>query len=105
MEEVLRIVDKSKALGCNFKIEQFNTEDNKNIVVYKYNELQRYKARLQEARQSVRVLEELVKDKEEEFKLIEPLIDLTFHSTEKEWKSTEIEGAVINKTDYRNTNI
>lgn len=105
MKEVLKIADKSKVLGCSFKIEQFNTEDNRNIVIYKYNELQRSKTRLQEARQSVRLLEELVKEKEEEFRLLEPLIELEFDIKEKEWETTEINGAVINSTDYRNTNI
>jgi hypothetical protein len=105
MKEVLNIEDRSKAVGCRFKIEELNLDSNNNLVIYKYNEIQRTKSRLQEARQSVRLLEELLKQKEEEFRMLEPLVELTFKSVEKEWESTEIEGAVINKTDYRNTNI
>jgi hypothetical protein len=105
MKEILRIEDRSKAIGCKFKIDELNLDSNNNLVISKYNEIQRTKARLQEARQSVRVLEDLLKQKEEEFRMLEPLVELTFNSTEKEWESTEIEGAVINKTDYRNTNI
>jgi hypothetical protein len=105
MKEILNIEDKSKAIGCKFKIDELNLDSNNNLVISKYNEIQRTKARLQEARQSVRVLEDLLKQKEEEFRMLEPLVELTFNSTEKEWESTEIEGAVINKTDYRNTNI
>ena len=105
MKEILRIEDRSKATGCKFKLNSFNTEGNITFVINKYNELQRSKTRLQEARQSVRLLEELVKEKEEEFRLLEPLIELEFDIKEKEWETTEINGAVINSTDYRNTNI
>ena len=105
MKELLRIEDRSKATGCLFKISEFNSDININLVIDKYNEIQRTRTRLQEARQSVRLLEEVLKQKEDEFRLIEPLVELSFDSIEKEWKSTEIEGAVINKTDYRNTNI
>lgn len=105
MKEILKIEDRSKATDCIFKIPELNIDSNRNLVILMYNEIQRTKARLQEARQSVRLLEELLKQKEEEFRMLEPLVELTFNSTEKEWESTEIEGAVINKTDYRNTNI
>ena len=105
MKEILRIEDRSNAIGCKFKIDELNIDSNNNLVILKYNEMQRTKARLQEARQSVRLLEELLKQKEEEFRILEPLVELTFKSIEKEWKSTEVNTAIINSTDYRNTNI
>ena len=105
MKEILNIEDKSKAIGCKFKIDELNTVSNINLILYKYNDLQRTKARLQEARQSVRLLEGVLKQKEEEFRMLEPLVELTFESVEKEWESTSINGAIINKSDYRNTNI
>ena len=105
MKEILRIEDRSKATGCKFKLNSFNTEGNITFVINKYNELQRTKARLNETRNSVRVLEKMYKEQEEEFRLLEPLIELEFDIKEKEWETTEINGAVINSTDYRNTNI
>lgn len=105
MKEILKIKDKSKAVGCKFKIDEFNLDSNKNSVISRYNEIQRTRNRLNEARESVRLLENLLNSQEEEFRLIEPLIELEFNSFEKEWESREINGAVINHTDYRNTNI
>ena len=105
MKEILKIEDRSKAIGCKFKIDELNLDSNNNLVIYKYNEIQRTKARLQEARQSVRLLEELLKEKEEEFRMLGPLVELTFGTHEKEWESTEVNAAIINSTDYRNTNI
>lgn len=105
MREILNIEDRSKAIGCRFKIEELNLDSNNNLVISKYNSIQRTKARLQEARQSVRLLEELLKQKEEEFRMLEPLVELTFNSTEKEWESQEVNTVINNSTDYRNTNI
>ena len=105
MKEILRIEDRSKSTGCRFKINEFNSDSNVNIVIDKYNKIQRIKTRLQEARQSVRVLEELLKQQEEEFRLVEPLVELRFDTHEKEWESTEVNAAIINSTDYRNPNI
>ena len=105
MKEILKIEDRSKAIGCRFKLEELNTEDNNNLVIYKYNNLQKTKNRLQETRQSVRYLESLLKEQEEEFRLLEPLVELSFSTHEKEWESTEVNAAIINSTDYRNTNI
>lgn len=105
MKETLRIEDRSKAIGCRFKIEELNLDSNNNLVISKYNSIQRTKARLQEARQSVRLLEDLLKQKEEEFRMLEPLVELTFNSSEKEWESQEVNTVINNSTDYRNTNI
>ena len=69
MKEILRIEDRSKAIGCKFKIDELNLDSNNNLVISKYNEIQRIKTRLQEARQSVRVLEELLKQKEGEIEI------------------------------------
>ena len=105
MKETLKIEDRSKCIGCTFRIDEFNLDSNKNLVITKYNEIQRLKTRLSEARESVRTLECYLKELEEEFRLIEPLVELKFNINEKEWESQEINGAVINSTDYRNTNI
>ena len=105
MKEILKIEDRSKAIGCRFKIEELNLDSNNNLVISKYNSIQRTKARLQEARQSVRLLEELLKQKEEEFRMLEPLIELSFNSSEKKWESQEVNTVINNSTDYRNTNI
>ena len=105
MKEILTIEDRSKAIDCTFRIPELNIDSNRNLVILLYNEMQRTKARLQEARQSVRLLENLLEDKEKEFRMLEPLVELSFNSSEKEWESQEINGAVINSTDYRNTNI
>lgn len=105
MKETLRIEDRSKAIGCRFKIEELNLDSNNNLVISKFNSIQRIKARLQEARQSVRLLEDLLKQKEEEFRMLEPLVELEFSTTEKEWESQEVNTVINNSTDYRNTNI
>ena len=105
MKKTLRIEDRSKAIGCRFKIGELNLDSNNNLVISKYNSIQRTKARLQEARQSVRLLEELLEQKEEEFRMLEPLVELTFNSSEKEWESQEVNTVINNSTDYRNTNI
>lgn len=105
MKEILKIEDRSKAIGCRFKIEELNLDSNNNLVISKYNSIQRTKARLQEARQSVRLLEELLKQKEEEFRILEPLVELEFSTSEKEWESQEVNTVINNSTDYRNTNI
>lgn len=105
MREILNIEDRSKAVGCRFKIEELNLDSNNNLVIYKYNEIQKTKARLQEARQSVRYLENILKEQEEEFRTLEPLVELTFDSIEKVWESQEVNTVINNSTDYRNTNI
>jgi hypothetical protein len=105
MKEILKIEDRSKAIGCRFKIDELNLDSNNNLVVHKYNDLQRTKARLQEARQSVRLLEALFQQKEKEFRMLEPLVELTFDTHEKEWESQEVNTVINNSTDYRNTNI
>ena len=105
MKEILNIEDRSKAIGCRFKIEELNLDSNNNLVISKYNSIQRTKARLQEARQSVRLLEEVLKQKEEEFRMLEPLVELEFNTTKKEWESQEVNTVINNSTDYRNTNI
>lgn len=105
MKEILTIEDRSKAIDCTFRIPELNIDSNRNLVILLYNEMQRTKARLQEARQSVRLLEELLKQKEEEFRMLEPLIELSFNSSEKEWESQEVNTVINNSTDYRNTNI
>jgi NADH:ubiquinone oxidoreductase subunit D len=105
MKEILTIEDRSKATDCIFKIPELNVDSNRNLVILMYNEIQRIKARLQEARQSVRLLEELLKQKEEEFRMLEPLVELEFSTTEKEWESQEVNTVISNSTDYRNTNI
>ena len=105
MKEILNIEDRSKAIGCRFKINELNLDSNNNLVIYKYNEMQKTKNRLQEARQSVRYLESILKEQEEEFRMLEPLVELTFASIEKEWESQEVNTVINNSTDYRNTNI
>lgn len=105
MKETLKIEDKSKAIGCKFKIDEFNLDSNKNLVITKYNEIQRIKDKLNAARESVRMLENSLRELEEDFRLIEPLVELEFEATDKTWESRETNGLVINKTDYRNTNI
>ena len=97
--------DRSKAIGCRFKIDELNLDSNNNLVISKYNSIQRTKARLQEARQSVRCLESILNDQEEEFRMLEPLVELEFSTTEKEWESQEVNTVISNSTDYRNTNI
>ena len=37
MKQTLRIEDRSKCIGCTFKIEEFNLDSNKNLVITKYN--------------------------------------------------------------------
>lgn len=105
MKEVIKTEDRNKAIGCTFKINDFNLDSNKNVVITKYNEIQRVKLRLTEARNSVRLLESTLQELESEFKLIEPLVELEFSVKEKEWESKEVHTLIINKTDYRNTNI
>ena len=105
MKQTLRIEDRSKCIGCTFKIEEFNLDSNKNLVITKYNEIQRLKTRLNEARESVRLLENLLKEEEEKFRMIEPLVVLNFKVNEKEWESQEVNTLISNSTDYRNTNI
>lgn len=105
MKEILNIEDRSKAIGCRFKIEELNLDSNNNLVICKYNEIQKTKARLQEARQSVRYLENILKEQEEEFRTLEPLVELTFDTIEKVWESQEVNTVIKNSTDYRNTNI
>jgi hypothetical protein len=105
MKEILKIEDRSKAIGCRFKINELNLDSNNNLVIYKYNEIQKTKSRLQEARQSVRYLESILNEQENEFRMLEPLVELTFKSTEKEWESQEVNTVINNSTDYRNTNI
>lgn len=105
MKEVIKTEDRNKAIGCTFKINDFNLDSNRNVVITKYNEIQRVKSRLNEARNSVRLLESTLQELESEFKLIEPLVELEFSVKEKEWESKEVHTLIINKTDYRNTNI
>ena len=105
MKEILNIEDRSKATGCRFKINELNLDSNNNLVIYKYNEMQKTKTRLQEARQSVRYLENILKEQEEEFRTLEPLVELEFSTSEKEWESQEVNTVINNSTDYRNTNI
>ena len=105
MKETIRTEDRNKAIGCTFKINELNLDSNKNVVITKYNEIQRIKSRLTEARNSVRLLESTLQELESEFRLIEPLVELEFSVNEKEWESKEVHTLIINKTDYRNTNI
>ena len=105
MKEILKIEDRSKVTDCTFRIPELNIDSNRNLVILMYNEIQRTKSRLQEARQSVRLLEELLQQKEKEFRMLEPLVELEFNTTEKEWESQEVNTVINNSTDYRNTNI
>ena len=75
-KETLKIEDRSKAIDCIFRIPELNIDSNRNLVILMYNEIQRTKARLQEARQSVRLLEELLQQKEKEDWLPAPNADL-----------------------------
>lgn len=105
MKEVLKIEDKSKCIGCTFKIDELNIDSNKNFIIYKYNEIQSIKKDLDNARNLVRNLENNLKELEDLFRLIEPLVKLDFITKEKDWESEEINGAVINSTDYRNVKL
>lgn len=105
MKEVIKTENKSRAINCTFRFKELNTQDNNKWILSKYNRIQELKESLNTARENVRSIENILKEEEKEFKMLEPLVILEFPIKEIEWESQEVNTIINNSTDYRNTNI
>lgn len=66
-----------------------------------YNSLLRMNDELQNLRSQVRILEDVIKEKENTFRTFQHLIELEFETTEKEDIKNDVCIAVVNREDAR----
>lgn len=99
------ITDNSTIESIKSKYPELTKEGSEEDVKVAFYDMKEAKDKLAEARMDIIILERIVKEKESYFRKVSEFFDITFGKQEIEEIKNDVGMAIINPTDYRNTDI